>query len=514
MPLLRKIYRRYKRPPTSSPEESADEPVLNISGLPKEDLLVLANLMGQTVELRSQFFRQKGKDYAVAYLESVIDPAVLQQTLNFMFVLEGDHHLGNEAIGEEKSADFDDIILQLAKGYAALFVAGEKYCRLIPAPQAIRREPQQPDHQRSVKGPKNGFIEDVRANLFMIRTMLKDKNLRIFKTTTGARTQTSVYVLYIEDLADPQIVQTVIGRIQAIKTDVIIGSSDLSQQIEDSWLSPFPQVEYCERPDVVNNSLAQGRIAILHESSPGVLLAPATFFELLDTPDDYFTSWSVSSSIIRFIRLAAVFFATFLPSLYIALTAYNHDFIPTSLALLIAISREGVPFPIPIEAFLVVSLLEILREAVLRLPSLNGILTGFTGIFLTFFAVQANYISAIMVMIIFFGIICSSVIPDGDLRISIRELQFFFMIMASLLGILGVAISFFYITIHAVNLKSFGIPYLSPVAPLVPNDWKSILLRYPSWAKPRMKSYHAQDQDNSIKTADRKEGVSLDKKPG
>lgn len=477
----------------------------------------LSAVYGNSQELHREIFHCQGKDFGLAYLESVIDLKILQEKLNNLLQkysnIEENKALNLPLLmSAEKTQAFSSIIDKLAQGYAVLFKEGEKDGLLLPAPLQVCREPIQPEEERSIFGPKDGFVEDIQTNLFLIRSKLKDAHLRIRKITVGTRTKSVIHVLYLEDLAQPEIVDTVIRRIEAVEVDEIIYVGELAQYLQDSWLSPFPQTEHTRRPDIVAASLCQGRVAILHNSSPGVLLAPTTFFDLIDVPDDYYNAWSVSSSIIRFIRLVSIFLAIFIPSFYIALTAYNPDFIPSSLAFLIAASREGVPFPTPIEAFLLVSILEITREATLKMDRVKAQIIGIVALLIiTGALVFANLISATMVIIIGIGSICSSVVPDYDTQISVRELQFFFMIMASVLGIFGVAMAFFYTAIHLVTLKSFGIPFMSPMAPLNPRDWLRILFRFPAWTLPRLKSYHAIDQDRVANTADRLEGEPVEK---
>lgn len=470
-----------------------NEPVLeDVSG----NLAKLQDLMGNPEDLK--LHHSTGYiPYGLAYLESLVQERVIKEKLSQLILLIKDSKDTAEYLSDwEKTNNLYQARNLLLKGYIALFLPDLNQCFLYNCKAIYCREPVQPEANTTYKGSKDGFVEDIRVNLFLIRSRLKDHYLRINKYTLGRRSQSQVYLLYLRDLADPELVKTVSERLQGINTEIITNGSEIAQFIQDSWLSPFPQIEYTERPDEVIYALSQGRVAIVHDSSPGVLLAPTTFFDLLDTPDDHYDSWTVSASIIRFIRLIAVFIATFLPSFYIALTAYNKDFIPTSLAFLIAAAREDIPFPIPVEAFLIVSIVEIGREAAARLPEVMGLLMGATAILLAIISgVAFHLVSVPMIIVILFSVVCASVVPDNDLRLSMRELQFFFMLMASFLGIFGVAMAFFYVAIHAVTLKSFGIPYMSPVAPFIPRDWGRLLFRVPTRILPRLKTYQAQTND-------------------
>lgn len=477
------------------------------------NLSFLASFFNGSTELGVQRITLGDQKFGLAYLKTMVDYIRLQDLIQTLpDSKSGENKQSAYLPYSESITDQTEVIERLIQGSIALYIQGDPQCFLLPLKRSIFRQPLQPDAQKTEKGPKDGFVEDLSVNLFLLRSRLKDDKLRVRQFTVGARSKSQIHLLYIEDLVQPEIIKTITERLKAINTDIVNDGVDLSQYLQDSWLSPFPQTEYVERPDIVVSALTNGRAAIFHDVSPGVLLAPTTFFDLIDVPDDYYNSWSVSASIIRFIRLIAIVISTFLPSLFIALTAYNPDFIPTSLALLVAESREGVPLPTPVEAFVIVSMAEIGREAILRLPTIPALITGISALLVSILACTVfHLVSPAMVIVIFFSIICSSVISDKDLRIAIRELQFFYMFMASVLGIFGVAIAFLYLSVHAVTLKSFGIPYMSPLAPIIPRDWLRMLFKLPAFALPRPVSYHSQDPDSGKQTADRKEGVPREK---
>lgn len=512
MGLLRKVmHRRAANSPRNDHGHYKDS--IPISENLEENFNSLSSYLNGSKELEIKKITLKEKALGLVYLNTLVDLFRIEQ---FEQVLKAktssEEKLSNFLPSTEIVRDHKKVMEYLLQGTLALFIEGEPGCHILPMKRSVYREPIQPDAQKSEKGPKDGFVEDLNANLFLLRNRLKDEQLRLRQFTVGTRSKSRICLLYIEDLAPPDIIKTITERLQSIDTDIIADNVDLAQFLEDSWLSPFPQMEYAERPDVVASALTNGRAAIFHDSSPGVMLAPTTFFDLIDVPDDYYNTWFISASIIRFIRLIAIIISAFLPSLFIALTAYNPDFIPTNLALLVAESREGVALPTPIEAFVIVSISEIGREAVLRLPTIPALITGIAALLVSILACTVfQLVSPAMVIVIFFSIICSSVIVDKDLRIAIRELQFFYMFMASLLGIFGVAITFFYLSAHAVTLKSFGIPFMSPMAPLIPRDWLRLLFKLPAFSLPRAATYHSQDPDSGKQTINRKEGTNREK---
>lgn len=332
--------------------------------------------------------------------------------------------------------------------------------------------------QQVARGPKGLFNENIEFNLYLLTKRLPDPNLTFADFKLGTRSQRKVTIAYLKDLANPGIVSEVTARLRAVKAPVILDSSYVERNIQDSHWSPFPQLEKALRPDVVEAALVQGRTAVFVDGSPEVLLAPATLFDLLDTPDDAYRRWFVASSFFRLARLAMFGIATFLPAFYIALTSFNSELIPNKLAFLIASAREGTPFPIYLGAFIMMGVAEAVRMVMLRMPTAVGqTIALFTGLTLVGTGLYANLIGAPVVIIVTLTILSSMAVPDFDLRSSVRMLQFLTMLMATVLGIFGLTMAFFYISIHLVVLKSFGIPYLAPLAPMEPSGWGHTLLR-------------------------------------
>lgn len=340
------------------------------------------------------------------------------------------------------------------------------------------------------RGPKHVFIENIGPNLALLKRRLPDPNLHFKEFYLGSRSRTKVVLVYLSDLANPGIVSEVQARLADIRAEIIPDASYIERNIQDSTLSPFPQIEKTTRPDVVESALVQGRVGIFTDGSPDVLLAPSTLFDLLDTPDDAYRRWFVASSFFRLARIAMLGIATFLPALFIALTSYLPELIPDRLAFLISAYTESVPLPVYLEAFIMMGIAEAIRMVMLRMPNNMGqTVAMFTGLTLVIAGLYANIISAPVVIIVTLTVLSSMAIPDFDLRSSIRMIQFFSMLMATFLGIFGLVFAFFYITIHLVVLKSFGIPYLAPAAPTEGSGLGHTVLRQDSKAMPGDETY-------------------------
>jgi len=346
------------------------------------------------------------------------------------------------------------------------------------------------DQEQIVRGPKERFSGNLDYNLTLLIERTGEKNLILEEYQMGTRAKKRVMIAYLENVANPGIVSEIKTRLSKNRTKPVLDSSYIERNIEDSNLSPFPQVETTPNPTVAESALLQGRVAIFVDQSPDVLLAPTTFFDLMDTTEDAFRRWHVASSFFKLARYILLIIAASLPGFYIGLTSYNPELIPTRLAFIIAGSREGTPFPVYFEAFFMMGVVEAVRMVIIRLPTaLGSTIALFAGLLLAGAGISINIIGVPITMVVTLTIIASFGIPNNDLRGAIRIIQFGTMIMSTILGVLGFAISFFYLTAHLVNLKSFGIPYMTPLAPMEGSGWEHTVLRGNTKEMPRDESY-------------------------
>jgi len=332
-----------------------------------------------------------------------------------------------------------------------------------------------------VRGPRDGFTETIRTNTALIRRRIKSPDLRIVGVKVGERTKTDVLLVYLEGVAKQEVVDEVKRRIQRIKIDGVLESGYIEELIEDNPLSPFPQIEHSERPDKVAAAILEGRVAIMVDTTPFVLMVPTVFFQFIQASEDYYERFYLGS-LIRMIRMLAYLISVTLPAVYIALTSFHQEMIPTPLALSIAASREGVPFPAIGEALLMEATFEILREAGIRLPRPIGQAVSIVGaLVIGQAAVEAGIVSQAMVIIVALTGISSFAIPAFNAAIAGRILRFPLMILASILGIFGILAGLSFILIHMSGLRSFGVNYLAPVSSTLKSDLKDVVVRSPWW---------------------------------
>ncbi|WP_409346543.1 spore germination protein [Paenibacillus sp. MBLB4367] len=377
--------------------------------------------------------------------------------------------------------NYGDLFSHILSGDSVLIVDGSQLAVAMGLRGSEHRSVSEPETESVIRGPREGFTENLRTNTSLIRRKIKSPNLKMLPLVVGRETNTNVVISYIHGLADPELVQEIVSRIQKIDIDGIFESGYIEELIQDNGYSPFPQVQYSERPDTVSASLLEGRIAILVDGTPFVLIAPIVFFQWLQASEDFYERF-LTATLLRILRLVFLFVALLAPAIYIAVTTYHQEMIPTNLLLSIAASREPIPFPAVVEALIMEIAFEALREAGIRLPRTIGQAVSILGALVVGqAAVQAGIVSAAMVIVVSVTGIASFTLPRFNAAISIRILRFPLMILASVFGLLGIIIGVMLIVGHMARLRSFGVPYLSPVGPISITDLKDVVVRVPWW---------------------------------
>ncbi len=389
-------------------------------------------------------------------------------------------------------SDLVEVTNAVLGGDLVVLVDGCSTALVVSARGWETRQVAEPETETVIRGSRDGFVETLRINTSLIRRRLKTSRLKMEKLQVGLLTKTDVAVLYLDDYVMPGLVDEVKSRLSRINVDAILGSGHLEEYIEDNPFSPFPQMGVTERPDKVSFALLEGQVAVVVDNTPFVLIMPITFHQFLQSPEDYENCY-IPASIIRLIRYMALNIALLLPSLYIAIVTYHHEMLPTPLLRSIAAAREGVPFPAFVEAMLMEAVFEILREAGVRLPRPVGQAVSIVGaLVIGEAAVSAGLVSPAMVIVVALTAIASFVVPSVSGSLSIRMLRFPIMFAAAALGLFGIMMVLMMLLFHLCSLRSFGIPYLSPFAPLSFRDLKDSFIRLPHWAlftRPRLTGY-------------------------
>lgn len=388
----------------------------------------------------------------------------------------------NIAVTElEEVESIDEAILSILIGETALLLDNYDKIVILGTRGWPTRSPSEPETATVVRGSRDGLVESLRMNTTLIRRRVRDHRLKVKSYQVGTRSKTDVAMMYIEDLVDKRLLEELDKRLQAVDYDAILDSGILEEFIEDKWISPFPQIENTERPDTAASALYHGRVVLVVDNTPFVLIVPTTFNSLVQSSEDYYERWGIATAL-RILRYFCCFVALFAPTLYVAVVAYHPRMLPTSLALDFAGNRGEVPFPGIIEALIMEITIEILREAGVRLPGAIGSTIGIVGgLVIGQAAVEAGLVSPFMVIIVAITAISSFTIPNYNLAVGFRVLRFVLLFAGAFMGLYGIMLMALVILIHLCSLKSFDTPYLSPFITFMsdPQDLKDTVVRAP-----------------------------------
>ncbi|GAA0315391.1 spore germination protein [Bacillus carboniphilus] len=358
-----------------------------------------------------------------------------------------------------------DILTDLNKGNAVLLIEGENTGYTVECSNVQSRSVDKAEDEVILKGPKEAFNEKAVTNISLIRKKIKNESLMVESAIVSKRSNNEVFLLYVKDLANEQLVSRVKKRLKHIDSDAIQNLGLLEQNIEDRKKSLFPTLLYTERPDRAASFLEDGYIVLLMDNSPASLIMPATFWSFFHNPEEHYLRFPYGN-FTRLLRILAVFITLFTSATYVAITNFHSEMVPADLLLAIASTREKVPFPVLIEILIMELAFELIREAGLRVPSPIGPTIGIVGaLILGQAAVEANIISPIIIIVVALGGLSSFAVSDISLNYTVRIARFLFIIGAGLLGIFGMTAVFVLGLIYMTSLESFGVPYLAPMTP-------------------------------------------------
>ena len=376
--------------------------------------------------------------------------------------------------------DFPKIIKQILNGLTALFVDGCDECILIESRGYEKRKTSPPKTETVIKGSQEAFVEDLRTNLTLLRKLIRNKDLITEILPAGKTDNLSCAIMYLKNITNPELIKEVKKRISSIDIDAIPGNGVLDQLIEDHPFALVPQILSTERPDRTVYHLMDGKIAIICDGTPFASIAPVTFFDMLHTSEDMSLRWHYGT-FLRLIRIFAVFLAIFLPAFYVALVLYHQEMIPNELLISIVKAREAVPFPTIVELIIMEMSFELMREASLRIPGIIGQTIGIIGaVILGQAAVMAGLICPILIIIVSITGLGSFAIPDFSLSFGIRILRFIFILLGTVAGFYGIASGIAILGSFACSMKSFGVPYFSPVSPRTKVS-SDVTIKTPIW---------------------------------
>jgi spore germination protein KA len=428
--------------------------VIHLDGLADENI-INENIMTPLI----QWLKESNQVVTVKEIEEQI-PQIL--TVSQLTIKENWH--------EFMSAVLTGDTVILLNGSSKIFIGNTKKLQ--------SRAVTEPTSQTVVRGPKDSFTENLRTNTSLIRARIQDSNLRLESMKIGSVTQTDIGIMYIQGNADKRIVEEIKERLKEIKVDGVLESNYIEEFIRDDSTTIFPLLLNTERPDAVVGNLLEGRIAIIVQGTPFVLIAPAIFSQFFQSPEDYYQNYYIAS-FLRILRFGSFFLSMYASAIYLALITHHQGLIPNTLMVSLMAQRERVPFPAIVEMIVMELAFEMLREAGIRMPRAIGPAVSIVGaLILGQAAVEAGFVSAAVVIIVAISAISNFTLPSTSIVNAARGFRFILILISAFIGLYGILLMTLCIWLHISSLRSFGIPYFSPFAPFDFKEQKDTLVRF------------------------------------
>lgn len=443
--------------------------------------------LGHSDDLVVRLLEIGSLDMAFVYMDGLADKDAHYRLLESLLV----HTSGGKrtasvsdlviTVGDkEEESDVQSVLQAVLSGNTALLVDGSETALVVSTQGWEHRQITEPRTQTVIRGPHEGFTEDLQTNITLVRRRIKDVNVWVEQRKIGRITNTNVALMYVKGTVQEDVLRELRDRLDRIDLDGILESNYIEEFIQDQTALFFPTVNNSERPDVVTAAILEGRVAIFIDGTPYVLTVPAVLTEFLQSAEDYYHRSDFG--LLRSLRYLAIFISVLAPAFYIGITTFHQEMMPPVLLVTIASQREGVPFPSLVEALIMESVLELLREASVRMPRAVGTAISIVGaLVLGEAAVTAGLVSAGMVIVVAITAIAGFIFPSFEIGISFRVLRFGFMFLAGIFGFFGITIGIIALTLQLCRLNSFGIPYMAPIAPFNLSDQKDTIVRVPWW---------------------------------
>ncbi|OZU87875.1 spore germination protein [Virgibacillus indicus] len=463
-------------------------------------------------DLSFSVYEHENKKAAVFYISYLVDLEKAEEfLLNLLLTMQKEWtnaSIQNEIpliSGDATINKLEDILEKILLGTAFIYIEGEDSVVSYMMPNKEKRALTKAETESVVIGPQIAFTESLVTNLNVIRWSIRSTDLVMEKILLGKETIHEVRLIYLKSVANETDVNTMRERLKTLEVNSIDDSSVLAQYIEDSSASIFPQFYLTELPDRFAYTITQGRVGVIVENSPTAIIAPSTFLSFFESTEDLYMRWN-TGSFLRILRFLSVFIAIFLTPMYVAAVTYHYEIIPSDLLISIGQSRAGVPFPPIFEALFLELMIELLREAGARLPTKVGQTIGIVGgVVVGTAAVQAGITSNILIIFITISALASFTAPSYLMGTTIRVLRFPMIILAGILGIVGIIFGICFLAIHLLKLTSLGRPYLTPIYPFQMKDLNKVLFRLPpnfQWR--RFLSFQPKDTSRYDKTKAKK----------
>lgn len=464
-----------------------------------KEIKLLKSRLHNSIDVASRMFVKNGVEVGIVYLKSMTDNLIFSTAVyDPIFLFQGELTFDklsqiikcNDVAVVEKN----EIISKILKGSVVVFLSNSEKFLAIDIMKFNMRTPSEPPTSPVIMGPREGFTEDIKTNITLIRRRFYTENLVFEQVVVGQETQTQIVLTYLDNIVDHKIVKEIKYKLSKIKIDGIVDSYYLLSLLSNRPNSLLKQIGNSEKPDIVAAKMLEGRVAVMVDNSPIVLTIPFVFLEDLQNSNDYYTNY-IYSGFLRVIRLIGLLIAVIGPGTYIALQLFHYNVLPIKYLITIADATQQVPFTPFIEILFISLLFQILYEVSLRLPSYLGLATSIVGaLILGDTGVKAGLISPPSVIVVAIAKIALYTIPEQSAQINV--LQFIFLMIGASLGLLGLIGGTIYFLAYANSIENYGAPYLAPFSPFILSDNKDGILKVPlSDMKKRPKFFNNSNKD-------------------
>jgi hypothetical protein len=461
-------------------QTAARQAPVPVSPVPEENRARLREWFDRCDDIvfRNMALARGGTDGLLVYCDGLSDSARLNETVLRELLGAGTGHETAERPDTDgwpmsaldRRATLDEAAGDILDGRLVMFLPGRRHAFVLDMANPPRRMPEEAPTEVSIRGPRDGFVEDLTVNVALVRKRLRTASLACEYFVIGKRSLVKAALLYIKDIARPEMIAAVRERLNAVDIDAVQSNDQLEHRLTGSRLSPLPVFHYSGRPDHVAASLLRGRFAIAIDGVPNASIAPANLYFLLSSPEDLHNHY-LNIFVGRLLRFLGLVISLFLPGFYIAVTTYHPDQIPLTLLATITLARKGVPVPAPVEAFLMLLAFELFREAGVRLPRAIGqTLTVVGGLIIGDAAIRAGMTSPSLQVVIATTAVATFAIANRSLAGTVGLLRIGVLVLSSLLGVYGFILSAFAIIVLFASTRSFGLPYLTPISPFNAGD--------------------------------------------
>ena len=383
-------------------------------------------------------------------------------------------------ISEAEITDsFRKIVAAVTYGDTILFAEGCREAAILNTKSFPLRAVTEPDSEKNLSGPREGFTESIMQNVSMLRRRARTNDFKIRNMTLGRKSHTAVMVCYFDGVVNRCALEAVLARLSQIDIDAVLDTNYVTELIRDHRFSMFRTTGYTERPDVAMGRMLEGRIVVMVDGSPNVMTVPYLFVENFQASEDYYLSFYYTS-FSRILRMLGFFLTISVPGLYLAVVAFHHEMLPSPLLINITAARSGAPLPAAVEAFVMLIVFDILRETGVRMPTNIGQALSIVGaLVIGQAAVEAKLVAAPMIIVVAITGITSLLVPK--LNAPVIYLRLFVLLLSSMFGFFGLTMSLSLVLIHLLGLTSFGVPSVSLDGDLRLNRVKDIAIRAPWW---------------------------------